>query len=293
MKQIVLTACCLMTGMMATAQVSLSFNPDKGAKYRYHYELQQNFTQSIMDQEISFNQNMSTVYDMNIINKTDTEIQTEFIYEEVHFEMTGGMMSMKYDSNHAPGDTSQIDSSVSKLFDCLTGSHFNALIATDGTVKSVSGMEVILDKMLNVLDGEVHELTPLKAAMTQQFNNEAIRKNFEQSTKIYPDKPVKIGDSWSIEQTIEILGMSLKTVSTYELISNTQETAIANIQSIITESHGKLSGNQSGTVEFDLRTGMAKNANLKQHIKGSIVANGMDIPLDVTSDIKTTTATIQ
>lgn len=288
MKKITLVVLALVTGILAsTAQVTLSFNPAKGATYQYSMDMNQKIKQNLMGQDLDMDQKMVMTYDMKVVENNKTEIKTIFSYTHVYYELVNPMMNMKYDSRNAENLTG-MDAMMGKIFNSLLGKEFEVVILPNGTVKSVSGMDAIIEDMMEAVGGDMMA-QQMGESMKAQFSNEAMKTSFEQSFKIYPASSVKVGDSWNVEQSTNANGVSMDIKSVYTLKAINNKKATIEIQSDIQGVEGQLSGTQGGELILDTITGLPEKAALTQSLKGTVSANGMEVIVAIESEILTST----
>ena len=220
-KRIVFAGLFLVSGLtIVSAQVKLSFNPEKGKKYEYQTEVIQNFKLNGMGQEILIEMEMNTKSLMEIKDKTPQGTTVYFTYEGMAYFISTPTMKTGFDSKNPVENLSDMDQILSKIIGVIIGQSLMVVIAPDGSVKSVCGMDAIGESIV----GEIHAANNIKAVslgiqMKQQFNDEAMKKMLEQSFKIYPGNPVKTGDSWNMESmttAINNMNADLKTKYTSE-----------------------------------------------------------------------------
>lgn len=287
MKKIMLAVCLLWAGVsLAVAQVSLSFNPDKGAKYIYNYDFVQDIRQNVMGQDINMQQKMQIVYDMDVLSKTNNETKVGYTYKEIVFEMSSAMLNMKYDSKN-PVSASPMDEMMGKVLGAMLNEQFEAVVLPDGSVKSVTGMEKILEKM-NASLGSNPQAAMVTESIKQQFSNEAMKSTFEQSLKIYPKGPVKANDSWEVNQSIGNMMGAMDIASTYQLKSVKAKEALVEVTSSLAVMDGQLEGTQKGSITLNLKDGMISTSEVKQEMAGQVSANGMEVKLSIDGVYKAT-----
>ena len=292
MKRIVFTGLFLISGLTITsAQIKLSFNPEKGKKYEYQTEMIQKVKQSVMGQEIPVEMEMNMTYLMEIKDKTPQEIRMQVTYREVAYILSNPMMKMGYDSKNPVENPSEMDQMLSDIFGVLIDKPFIIVIAPDGSVNSVTGLDAIAESMGNAAgDGQI--AVQIAAQLKQQFSDAALKNMFEHSFKIYPTNAVKVGDSWNMESTMVMNNMNANYKARYTLKEVSKNTATIAVDSDIEMEmgegmEGKLVSTQSGTMLVDIKTGISVSGEVTQNIKGTIKAQGFDIQMDMNNKTKT------
>jgi len=288
------TGLFLMWGLSgAFAQISLSFNPERGAKYEYQTDMSQNAKQSVMGQEIPMVMEQSIKYLMEITEKTAQEITARITYNEMTFSMSNPMMRVEYDSKKpVESHTGMVDPIFAKMFGAMMGQSLTAVFSPDGSVKSVTGMEAIGERMINAIAGENPMFAQMGEQMKQQFNDDAMSSTFEQSFKIYPANRVNVGTSWNVDGSTMVNNMNTGYKNKYTLKEVNNNMAIIAVEGEIEMNpgagvDGKITGTQTGTFTIDTRTGMPTTSEISQNSKGSIRQGVMDIQMEIVSNTKT------
>jgi len=276
---------------VASAQIKLSFNPNKGDKYEYQTEVLQNITQNVMGQEIPIEMEMSQKYLMVIKDKSSQEITAQYTYKEMSYIVSSPMMKMGYDSRNPIENPSEIDKLVGKMLGAFIDQSFTVVFAPDGSVKSISGMDEIVGKMIDVVSPDDAMAAPLIASMQQQFGEDAMKTSFGQSFKIYPANAVKPGDSWNSKSTTTANNMNVELNTTYSLKSNNKNVAIIDAVSEMNMTpgegmEGNITGTQNGTMTLDSKTGIQISSDISQALKGTLHVQGMDVQMDLSTKMK-------
>jgi len=298
-RRIVFAGLFLITGLtVAQAQVKLSFNPEKGKKYEYQTDVTQNIRQSVMGQTIPMETEMNVKYLMEIKDKTPQEITVQFTYREVSYILSSPMMKMGYDSENPLANPTQMDNIIGKMLDRLIEQTIMAVIAPNGSVKSVTGMDVIAENMINAITEDGQMAAQIGAQIKPQFSDDAMRSSFEQSFRIYPANAVKAGDSWNEENTVSVNGMNTTRKSKYSLkeISKNMATIVVETEVEMDPGammEGKLSGTQTETILVDVKTGLPVTNDAAMNIKGNVKTQGMDVQMDLSMKTKTTTKEVK
>lgn len=182
MKKILLIVLSLsMSCTLTFSQISLKFNPAKGDKYQYYYEIEQDIQQSVGGQQIPLKQKIVTVYDMNILDGGSNDTKIAFTYKTIAYEMSSPMGSMIYHSDNLPDNPSPTEQTMRQVFGSLLNKQFEVVVQKDGTVKSVTGMDEVLSSMAEAIGKNNPQSAMMVENLKQQFSDEAMKNNFEQS----------------------------------------------------------------------------------------------------------------
>ena len=291
MKKILFVALFLVLGLEITlAQVKLSFNPEKGAKYEYQTEMIQNIKQSVMGQEIPMETEVNMTYLIEIKDKMPQEIHVHFAYKDIAYIISNPMMKMKYDSKNPADNPSEIDRTLERVFRNLINKPFLVVITPDGTVKSVTELDAGTENT-TVTSSNWQVDAQIVTQINQQFSGDAMKSTFEQLFKIYPTNTVKVGDSWNIENMTTMNNMSTNVKTRYTLKEISRNIATVIVESDMemdpgTVMEGKLAGTQIGTMTIDTETGLPLTNDMSQNVLGLVKAQGMEVQMEMTGKVK-------
>ena len=295
-KRVVCVSLYLMSCLtIASAQVKLSFNPGSDTKYEYRMEMVQRIKQNIMGQEMPMEMEMNGTYLMEIKDKTPQEIHAQLTYQGFSYLISSPMMSIRYDSKKPIENPSEMDRMFGKMISTLIGKPFTLILAPDGSVKSVTGMDVIIENMIGTTSSDGSAAAQMGALMSQQFSDEAMKNMFVQSFNFYPDNAVKVDDSWNMENTIPMNNMNIgiKTRNTLKEIRTNMATIEVTGDIYMDMGEGKFTGTQTGTMIVDTSTGIPATSDISLNMRGSIKSQGMDIQTEINSQTKTSTKEIK
>ncbi|MCL2012093.1 MAG: DUF6263 family protein [Cystobacterineae bacterium] len=297
MKKILLISLFLLSSLAIAAEpIHLSFNPPKGAKYEQRMEA----TQSIHAGESGpMETKMDVTFLMEILEKTTEEVHMRLSYKGMAYTVSTGMGKMKFSSGTQEKKKGKAEDSIEteiekkfrKIFNMLIGKPFTIVVAPDGSVKSIAGLDVIRKSMAQAIADEGSMAQQIGASIEEWFSDASMKDLFEQSLKIYPNKAVRTGESWNVEFSRVAGGMNLLAKTTYTLKEVKQNIAVVAFESDIGISlsaaiEGKLTGKQTGTLSLNPQTGMLLTSNASQSAEGSLKAQGVDLPMKLSTQAK-------
>ena len=277
--------------------VKLQFNPAVGSRYRIEMTTDQDIVQEMEGQKMEV-KSISDYAMLYEINKADGDNKVmKMTFERMKSVQKAMGKEMVMDSDNI--DTTDPGS---KIIGAVKGAAFEMVITKKGEVKSIIGMDGLMQKMVNSAGEDLP--AEVKAQMAEgikaMMNDDMLKGLAEQSFKIFPDKAVKPGDSWTSKiETKSFLDMVTQT--TYTLKKVEKGIATLDIKSTITplgkekmvqgtKVETSISGTQNGTMELEVASGMTLSSNIVQNIDSKMKANGTEIPIKVngTTTIKTT-----
>ncbi len=271
--------------------VNLKMNLASGSKYGYVMDMKMAMEQSAMGQSMKTDNDMTMEFTYDVAAAEGTDKKFTINYDRIAMSMKNPMMSMQYDSKEGGKKDSMLNG-----MGMMLNKPFTMTVSEKGEIKKIEGLDAIINSI-----GTTG--TPQDEAMRKQiagtFNDTAIRSMMQQSLNIYPDKPVKAGDTWTKVMNINMGPIGMKIDNTYKLTSVTGGTAHIDVASKISSNGGSmqqggqeikvdLNGDSKGNMDVDVASGLVTDSKIKQTIKGNMTAMGMAIPMSVSSDIHIT-----
>lgn len=254
-----------------------------GKKYDFTLISDQVIHQQIARHSISLSQNIGTEYVFDIRNGDRQEKDIEVTYKRIFMKSKGMGNQMEMDSEDA--DTTRENS-----FRGLKDATFNMVMLPNGTLKSVNGVTQMVDHMIGKMKADSMQKIKIKAELAQQFNAEGMKQTLESSLKIYPDQPVKIGDSWTVDTKMQ-LTMPVETITKYTLSEVKDDIAFLKIngtllskgsfQSMGNTINTDLTGTNVGDAELDIKTGLILKSHLRMELSGKMQTGGQNIDFEL------------
>ena len=288
------------TACKSEEELTLAFSPQLSKKY----EISMNYVQDMEMGEMGNMKNTIVMtYDLFIKEKDkdqNTVILTTF--KKVGFDTKSPQGNVSYDSDVKTEPTDMGSAMMSKIFGSMIGQSFSMTVDKEGKVINLTGMETIFNNMiknlgLDTIPGGAESIAGFK----EQFSDEQFKKNFGESFNILPTKGVKIGDTWDITTSSDMMGMEMKSKNTYTLKGVEGDLAIVDVISDFNmdkENSGegddmKMDGSQTGTLKIDINTGMAVEGDIKQTINTSQKMMGQEIPMKINGTVNITSKEIK
>ena len=298
-KRLVFAGLFLMMALtLASAQVKLSFNPETGTKYEYQQEMLSSIKQNVMGQEIPVEMETSSMYLMEIMDKTPEEIKVQFTFQEITYIISSPMMRMGFDSKNPIENPSDMDNLFGKMLKGMLGSSIMMTFAPDGSVVSVTGMDAIAENMSSAVASDGQIAAQMAVQVKQQFSELSMKNSFEQAFKIYPDEPVRAGNSWTKENVMPVNNMNtdFKTKYTLKNVNRNMATVVVEGTMAMEPSagmEGKLAGTQTGAIVVEAGTGLPVTGDVTQNIKGTVSVQGMDVQMEMVNKVKSSIKAIK
>jgi len=267
------------------AQNTLQYNLKVGDTISVFQKASQNIVQDMEGSKHEMKNILEADFTFIISNKTDSTYTITFKYDRFKMLTTSNLY----------GEVLNVDTKIkssndvqSQIFSQMIGTNLNMILYKNGKIKSVSGTEKMISKMVDKA-GITDELTKLVMieSMKKEFGNESLARSFEQMTFIYPNKKVMVGDTWTNtykgklnakniwkldainEKSIELSAMS-------QVKMSTEDTSISMT----------LEGNQQTVITTNKVSGFIKDMIVNLNAEGiSVFAQikDMEIPTTITS----------
>ncbi|MCX2573484.1 DUF6263 family protein [Pedobacter sandarakinus] len=254
-----------------------------GKKYDITLVSDQVINQQIGGQKINMTQTIGTDYTFDIRNGDQSEKNIEVVYKRIFMKSLGMGNTMAMDSDDP--DTTKLNS-----FRGLKGARFNMVMLPDGGIQSLTGIGEMVDNMVKKMNLDSAKSSQMKAMLKQQFSAEGMKHTMESSLKIYPEQPVKVGDTWTVDTKIQ-LTMPVETITKYTLKDVKGNTAYLNINGTLVSKgefssmgnkiQTNLTGTNAGDAELDLKTGLITKSHSRIELVGKLETMGTNIDFEL------------
>ena len=277
-------------------EYDLKYRPVANTRYAFSNVTTMHMDQKMMGQAMKMDQEMiyDGTYDVGAMS-SDSSFEVTLIYTRVR--TTQNMMAptakvTKFDSDVRDTLTEAEDQA---MYNEILNQPMKMKISKEGRVLEFSGMYDAVKKALASSEGD----SKMAEEMAGQFTDDNMKGTMEYMFRIYPDGKVNANDSWEIEQKYEA-GYPMKIQSKYLLEGEKDGRIIlANTGTISTNKGGKglssmlatmidLSGDQTGTIELDLKTGLPLVNSTKMNITGEMNMMGAKFPISMSTTSKVT-----
>ena len=208
-------------------------------------------------------------------------------------------MSMGYDSkevidtNHQDGMSRMVRS----IFSGMLGKSFKVTVSPTGNIEKVTGVEEIVAAMIDGIPGSEEDKARMRQTLQQSFNPLQVKQTFAQAFNIYPDKPVKVGDTWNKDLDLGMAGMKSKQQIIFKVKDITASSVILDLKGELKSSmkpptdstdasaSTNMTGSENGTMTIDRTSGLATSGDLDLNVKGSVNMKGTAMPMDIKGKI--------
>lgn len=272
---------------------TFKFNMQKGSKFDYAMNMDMNMKQSMMGKEMTMKSKMTMGYLFEVTNDSAGWKTVAATISKIAMDMNAGEMAMKFDTDNLDADTSGPMAMVGKIFGGMKDGKFVFTIDENGTIGEVHGFNEILQRSITAAN--IPNADMVIQSMGKSFDENQFKQNMQQSFNIYPGKPVKVGENWTKNTTLNNSGMLMKMDNTYTLESVTGDDAVIKVASKITSgmdstamsgTQVNMNGTMSGNMNYDIVSGLPKKGDMDMKMSMKVTSQNMDMPIDM--DMKMT-----
>lgn len=266
--------------------ITLKFNLPKGSSYDYNMDMDMSVKGNAGGQAVDVTNTMGMGYRFVALDDSAGWKKLSSTISRIAMNINAGGMKINYDSDK-PADTSDVVSgTMGKVLGAMKGGQFTFTMNERGQIGTVSGIDAMKSKMMAAApDADA-------SGMGGAFNEDNFKQNIQQAFGAYPDKPVKPGDSWTNSITSNTNGMSMKIDNTYTLESVNGNTADVKIDSKITSPTASsgldITGTMTGTMEYDIPTGVPVGGDYDMKMNMNVSNAGQSTPMTTNIKMKIT-----
>lgn len=253
---------CNASSSASKQAIDLKLNLDKGASFKMNTNMEMNT--EVMGLKMLMNMDMVGLMNVKDVRSNETEVNSTISTVKVTMTVPMGGVTT-YDSESPNKESNPMTAS----FDKMVGKAFSMVIDKKGKVLRTIGLDSL---------------------MSMGENGTSLDGIFKQSMAILPDHPVKIGDSWTSDQVIDMQGLKMNVKNTWKLKEISSIDAICDVVSsysiapVDVNKEGQLinmsgSGNQTGIIHIDLKTGFTTKSALNTDIEMKMKSSGMEMPM--------------
>ncbi len=277
-------------------KLALKFAPEVAKKYEMTMSTIQDIEMEQMGQKMNIKNTIAMTYEMLVKEKdANNNIVIISTFKKIKFVSNNPSGEMGYDSEKEVDTSNMFSMMFAKIFGGMINEKITIVVSETGEVTKVTGMAAIFDKMtstngFDTMPGAAESLASFK----DQFSDEQFKKNFDESFNILPKTDIAIGETWEIDNNINVMSMDVNTKTKYTLKGMEPEVALVDVTSEFTvnkkaeENEGMemdMKGTQTGTMKINRKIGMATDGSITQDITAKTKSMGMEIPMTIKGTI--------
>lgn len=248
-----------------------------GDQFKQEMDMTMDMGIDMMGQSIQNEMGMKMTMAFEVLGDTNDLKKIKMTYENIN-------MTMKMNTPGTEG--MNMDSMMNKSNKKMEGKSISILLDKNNKVVAVEGYEELI---ASNMDEEMDEAT--KEQFKKMFSKEQANSMLGMMFQMYPDKPVRVGESWEkeIETSMAEIKMTVKGKYTLKSVKD----GVANIL-VAGKFSGKgsmnqngmsmdmdMDGDQSGQINIGLSDGYLKDSDYKMDIKANMNAMGQKVPMTI------------
>lgn len=303
LKKFVITVCAVimlfpLIGCNKAFAVSLTV--EKGEKYNTHMSNDQETVVIVNNQEMKTTQKMDMDCSINILDvDKDKNVTISYTYDSMKIFVDTAGKQITYDSKHVDNNNP-----LSSMYSGILGKQFTVKLDKEAKILEVKGLEDIITSTIDNIPGTEQQKQGLKKALTESFNDEAIKSMVQQNMNNYPPENIKVGGSWENRNEIKVLFPMIITNKCTLLNEqdgflhiDVQSTINANTQNNPVDIMGVkanvvLNGEMNGNINLNKKNTLLQYGTITQNIHGEMefetskeMPQAMKLPIRINSTI--------
>ena len=261
---LVLVACQSTKSSTASKMLRFNFENGKG----YDYEMNMSMDQSIQGAG-PVKMDMLFYYSLDVTGEEGELKNVRARYDRFKMKMAVMGMNLDVDTDNPPKTEEESAGNplamMDKMFGAIKGKEFNMKINREGKVLEVTGFKEMVGSMLDSMGLKDQDREEAMKQFEDQFSDEKSKAQFERLLYIFPNKEVKIGDSWN--RSTSGSGMTYNSKYTVKEIEGDMVT-LDEESEVESDRGGKhIKGELTGTVVVDSRSGLIVKADQDLEMK--------------------------
>lgn len=249
----------------------LKMRLNKGDKFGQDMKMDMDMNITAMGMTKDMKMGMNIGADFEVLDSTAAGKDLKITYTKSEMKMNMG---------GDPSTSAITDSIMNESGKMLVGKSVVFTVA-DNKITDVKGM----DQMVSA-----DSLNPAtRQAMSKMFSKDNLNSMFGMMFSIYPNKPVKEGDTWTADNTVDMNGMKMNIKANYKLIKVTNGIAEIAVDGTV-DSKGSMEqsgmnidmdmkGTQKGTMNLKVADGYLKDGKYTMDIDATMNMMGQKMPM--------------
>ena len=267
---------------------NLKLNLKKGKTYYQTTNSKSNIHQEINGEMIEMEMLLKGKMSFKVLNRKSDYYEMEVTFKSLSMSMNSPFDNVSFDSeNKSESDI------YTKILGQMINQQFLIKMNKNGTIREIN-MNNIFDRLLDSFP-EIPKAykNEIIAQIRQAYGEKAFMGNLEMITAIFPDKKVKVNDSWSNEIRLESgMGATMDNLfvlkelnKSFALIDLNSKTVTDDANSYIPINGAftkyNLSGTMKSTIKIDSNSGWIISSNMLQNLNGNVEIKKYEDSMDV------------
>lgn len=268
-----LLASCKSGGRSGEAY-TLKMRLQNGDRFSNNVDMKMKMNTEAMGQKIDMSMDMACGADFLVAAASGSNKNLTMEYTEMKM---GVDMKMAGKSNTMP---------TNDIGDRLVGKKVSLTLNDKNEIIDSKGLD-------DLVYGDSTDMA-VRKQMEQLYSKDQMNSMFGLMFQLYPDKPVRVGDTWEKETEVTVSNMKMKMMMKYKLLSVKDSVASIDVDGKIkgtgTMNQGgmdiemDLKGGQKGVMNMGVADGYVRDGKYTMDISGDMKVMNMKVPLKMTAD---------
>jgi hypothetical protein len=298
-----LTFFCLFAALhfgVSAQSHDLKLNLETGKTYHQNSQSEIVIKQLLDGQPFDMTMSIDGKVSLTVTAKEGDQYRINVQYEEISLGMVMDGQESMYSSKSI--DTNDI---VSILLGAMQGNPFQLSLSEKGRVTQITNINSWVQPALEKLSRFPEDIVgPVIDQVVKTYGEDALRGNIELTTAIFPDKPVAVGESWSVKTRLNG-SVKADVLTEFTLTSNNKKETIIEGKAAVTSDKNAapmetaggnvqydLKGTLNSTLTLDAASGWISTSTYSQVLKGDNIITTpyspepMKVPMELISEMK-------
>ncbi len=272
---------------LCNGQEKLQYNLKKGDVFQVKQVARQDIVQEIDGASHEVTNDISGTIEFKVTGKTEDTYAIDITFQDLFMKMTSSMQGVVLKVNARDLDPDDVQS---RIFHSLLNEPIHLVMRANGDILEVRGGDSLVSKMVRASGlQEAFAINMLRSSLKNEFGSKALSDSYKQMTYIYPDRTIKVGDTWKNNYTGK-----LKADTLWKLDSlNNKNASISGTADVVMKIEEPsttmvLDGTQNTRVTTDLKSGFILRMKVEGFSRGYSTLSQMGdqkIPTTITSSI--------
>ncbi|MGC4103219.1 DUF6263 family protein [Ferruginibacter sp.] len=262
-----------LSGEAYTLKMRLSKNDS------FHQAIKMNMLMNmkVMGQAMDMKMNMDAGMDFHVLDTSSTKKDLQLTYTNFQMSMDMGKSIPK---------TIDTDSIMNQATKNMIGKSFMMELAPNNEIIAVTGFD-------SLMAGSAGDEASRKM-MEKMFSKDQVNNMFGMMFSMYPNKPVRVGETWTSKNKVNISNIDMQINITFKLVGVKNGLADIDMDGVI-DGKGKMnqgpialdmtmSGTQKGMMTIKMADGYLQNGSYKTDMKAEMEMMGQKVPMTMKMD---------
>ena len=262
-----------------TQTYSLEYDLKQGDQYFTEFLSEITINQTVMGIEQEIGMKMEADFSQ-LVNKilpdSHYELMTE--YTGLYMQISSTFFSVEIDT-----DSKIQDDLLNNMMRRILNKPLNLVISKKGELKEISGIESLMNGLFEGSEIDENQMEHIRQLLQKNMGEESLRQNFSQFFCNYPEKQVRLGETWKVNYQIEQAEIAFGFSGTGKLVEATPRTFLVRIEGKLNTTHLMdnadkeqsflMDGSLVSEFTIDRKTGWPLKSTTNQEISGLLVIN--------------------